>query len=152
MEYINKYRNIKRFVAGLLAVVFFVISTDMIVLADSLGKKAGEQVLGKNPEKPREFDTDGDGKVKLTDVTYFEVHARETKVAPGQAKKLIHEDAELWIGPDALDEERDVSMTPLRHQPESLESWHGERHQKTQSLSFHAIRQIQKQHQTQTPV
>ena len=114
MKSFHRHHFLKKFVAGLVAVMFFIISTDMIALAEPMGKIIRDVVLGKRAAKLRTMDFDGNGKVDLNDLTYFTTNAKEEEVAPGQAKKITHKGAELSIGANALKEKTHLSITPLQ--------------------------------------
>ena len=114
MKSFHRHHFLKKFVAGLVAAMFFIISTDMIALAEPMGKIIRDAVLGKRAAKLRTLDFDGNGKVDLNDLTYFTTNAKEEEFAPGQAKKMAHKDVEISVGANALKEKAHLSITPLR--------------------------------------
>jgi len=114
MGYFHRHQNVTRCIAGFVAALFYFMCIPPVAMAQSTKSRAQENVLGLTQEDGRKFDFGSDGKVGVSDIRYIEEFAHETKVAPGQAKKLVHEEAELEIGPDVMEEEKSISITPLR--------------------------------------
>lgn len=114
MKSFHRHHFLKKVVAGVVAVMFFIISTDMIAFAEPMAKHMREAILGKRAAKVRTMDFDGNGKVDLNDLTYFTTNAKEEEFSPGQAKKMAHKDVEISVGANALKEKAHLSITPLR--------------------------------------
>ena len=114
MKSFHRHHFLKKFVAGVVAVIFFILSTDMIALAEPMAGTIRKTIIGKYQAKVRIMDFDGNGKVDLNDLTYFTTNAKEEEFSPGQAKKMAHKDAEISVGANALKEKAHLSITPLR--------------------------------------